>query len=108
MAEFLSRWRAGLSKTSKTAFGRLAGVLGATEIKQETWDELEALLIQADLGIGTTEDVIDSLRHHVQDQGLTRANELYSALRAELRSRLMDVPLMDWSARPTVILVVGV
>jgi len=62
MAELFSRWRAGLSKTSKGAFGRLAGLLGATEIKQETWDELESLLIQADLGIDTTSDVIASLQ----------------------------------------------
>ena len=108
MAELFSRWRAGLSKTSKGAFGRLAGLLGATEIKQETWDELEALLVQADLGIDTTSDVIASLQRLVRDEGLTRANELDSALRAELRSRLATPPVMDYSSRPTVILMVGV
>ncbi len=55
MEDLFSKWRAGLSKTSKSAFGRLANLLGATEINQETWDELEALLIQADLGIETTQ-----------------------------------------------------
>lgn len=108
MAELFSRWRAGLSKTSKGAFGRLAGLLGATEIKPETWDELESLLIQADLGIDTTADVIASLHRLVRDQGLTRANELDSALRAELRSRLETPPVMDFSSKPTVILMVGV
>ena len=108
MAELFSRWRAGLSKTSKGAFGRLAGLLGATEIKQETWDELEALLVQADLGIDTTSDVIASLQRLVRDEGLTRANELDSALRADLRSRLATPPVMDYSSRPTVILMVGV
>ena len=108
MAELFSRWRAGLSKTSKGAFGRLAGLLGATEIKQETWDELESLLIQADLGIDTTSDVIASLQRLVRDEGLTRANELDSALRAELRSRLATPPVLDYSSKPTVILMVGV
>lgn len=108
MAELFSRWRAGLSKTSKGAFGRLAGLLGATEIKPETWDELESLLIQADLGIDTTADVIASLHRLVRDQGLTRANELDSALRAELRSRLETPPVMGFSSKPTVILMVGV
>ncbi|MBI2759285.1 MAG: signal recognition particle-docking protein FtsY [Chloroflexi bacterium] len=108
MAELLSRWRAGLSKTSKSAFGRIAGLLGATEIKQETWDDLESLLIQADLGIETTADVIASLQRLVRERGLTRANELSFALRADLRSRLAAVPVLDWSARPSVILVVGV
>ena len=108
MAELFSRWRAGLSKTSKGAFGRLAGLLGATEIKQETWDELESLLIQADLGIDTTSDVIASLQRLVRDEGLTRANELDSALRAELRSRLATPPVLDYSSKPMVILMVGV
>ena len=108
MAEFFSRWRAGLSKTSKGAFGRLAGLLGATEIKPETWDELESLLIQADLGIDTTSAVIASLQRIVREAGLTRANELYAALRADLRSRLETPPVMDWLSKPTVILMVGV
>jgi fused signal recognition particle receptor len=108
MAELFSRWRAGLSKTSKSAFGRLASLLGATEIKQETWDELESLLVQADLGIDTTTDVISSLQRLVRDQGLTRADELYSALKANLRSRLATPPVMDFSSKPTVILMVGV
>ena len=108
MAEFFSRWRAGLSKTSKGAFGRLAGLLGATEIKPETWDELESLLIQADLGIDTTSAVIASLQRIVREAGLTRANELYAALRVDLRSRLETPPVMDWLSKPTVILMVGV
>lgn len=108
MAELFSRWRTGLSKTSKSAFGRLAGLLGATEIKQETWDELESLLVQADLGIDTTSDVIASLQRLVRDQGLIRSDELYSALKAELRSRLVTPPVLNYSSKPTVILMVGV
>jgi fused signal recognition particle receptor len=97
-----------LSKTSKTAFGRLTGLLGATEIKRETWDELEAILIQADLGIDTTTDVISSLQRVVQEQGLTRASELRTALRMDLRARLTPIPAIHWTARPAVILIVGV
>ncbi len=108
MAELLSRWRAGLSKTSRVAFGRLTGLLGATEIKRETWEELEAILIQADLGMDTAADVISSLQRVVRDRGLTRASELRSVLRSDLRARIMTVPEIHWSARPAVVLVVGV
>ena len=108
MAELFSRWHDGLSKTSKSAFGRLANLLGATEINQGTWDELEALLIQADLGIETTSDVLASLQRFVRDQGLTRANELREALRSDLCSRLVTPPELDWPAHPSVVLVVGV
>src|SRR5512143_2306561 len=108
MTDFLSRWRDGLAKSSKASFGRLAGLLGATEIWPETWDELEAVLIQADLGIETAADVIASLKRAVNERGLTRADELRQALREELRSRLSVAPPLQWSAKPTVVLVVGV
>jgi fused signal recognition particle receptor len=108
MAELFSRWRNGLSKTSKTTFGRLANLLGATEITRDTWDELEALLVQADLGLETASEVLDSLQHLVQTSGLTRANELRVALQAELRKRLETPPALEWQHRPSVILMVGV
>ena len=108
MEELLSRWRDGLAKSSKGAFGRLAGLLGATEIKPETWDALEALLVQADVGIETTTDVVAALRQVVYERGLTRADELRGALREQLRSRLENPPTPAWSARPSVVLIVGV
>jgi fused signal recognition particle receptor len=104
----LSRWRAGLSKTGKAAFGRVASLLGATEITAQIWDDLETLLIQADLGIETTASVIDSLKRITRDRGLLRSEELNSTLRAELRSRLDNPPVLEFSAHPSVILLVGV
>lgn len=108
MADVFAKWRNGLAKTSKTAFGRLATFLGATEITQETWDDLETLLIQADVGIETTSAILDSLRRSVQDQGLTRSEELVEAFRAELRSRLDPAPALHWKDKPSVIMVAGV
>jgi len=108
MVDILSRWRSGLTKTSKAAFGRLAGLLGATEITNETWDGLEALLIQADLGIETATEIIDSLQRTVRTEGLLHSNELESVLRVELRKRLDDPPAIQWRERPSVLLVVGV
>jgi fused signal recognition particle receptor len=108
MADILSRWRNGLAKTSKATFGRIAGLLGATEITAETWDELEALLIQADLGIETSTEVIESLQRLVRIEGLLRSDELERVLRAELRNRLSEPPTVKWSGHPSVLLVVGV
>ncbi|HAV76163.1 MAG TPA: signal recognition particle-docking protein FtsY [Anaerolineae bacterium] len=108
MAEILTKWRSGLAKTSKTAFGRLASILGATEINKEMWDELEALLVQADLGIETTTEILDSLKRFVRTEGLTRSEEIWEALRAELRLRLDNPPALEWTDKPTVIMMVGV
>ena len=109
MNDTFSRWREGLAKSSKSAFGRVASMLGATEIDSETWDDLEALLIQADLGVDTALDIIEALHEHVREKGLLRSDELKTALRAELRARLGEGqgdPLPDET--PSVILLVGV
>lgn len=103
-----SRWRDGLSRTSKAAFGQIATILGATEITEETWDDLEATLIQADLGIETASSVLDALKRLTRTEGWTRSDELFSALKAELRSRLIEPPTLEFTNKPTVILVVGV
>jgi fused signal recognition particle receptor len=108
MADLFSRWKAGLARSSKAAFGRLAGIFGATEISAETWDELEALLIQADMGLETTHSIIGSLQSAVRNQGLTRSSELKTRLEAEMRSRLDEVPPFELTEHPTVVLLVGV
>ncbi|NJC95771.1 MAG: signal recognition particle-docking protein FtsY [Anaerolineales bacterium] len=108
MADLFAKWRTGLAKTSKSAFGRLASVFGATEITRETWDDLETLLVQADLGIETTSEILESLQRLVRTEGLTRSDELSDALRAELRARLDPPPALDWTAKPSVIMMVGV
>ena len=108
MVDIFSRWKDGLSRSSKATFGRLAGLLGASEIKAETWDDLEALLFQADLGLETTQSVLDALKATVRRDGLTRAADLQSVLRSELRSRLISPPAISFAVKPSVILLVGV
>ena len=108
MANLFSRWKESLTRTSKAAFGQLASILGTSEITNETWDDLEALLLQADLGLETTSSVLDSLKRITRTDGLVRANELSAALRQELRARLSTPPALVFDNKPSVILVVGV
>lgn len=103
-----SRWRDGLSRTSKAAFGQIASILGQSEITDETWDDLEATLIQADLGIETASSVLESLKRLTRTEGWTRSEQLFSSLKADLRSRLIQPPVIAFDNKPTVILVVGV
>ena len=103
-----SRWRDGLSRTSKAAFGQIASILGQSEITDETWDDLEATLIQADLGIETASSVLDALKRLTRTEGWTRSEQLFSALKTELRFRLIQPPAITFGNKPTVILVVGV
>jgi fused signal recognition particle receptor len=108
MATIFAKWKDGLAKSSKAAFGQIATILGASEIEPETWDDLEALLIQADLGVDTTDAILDALEQRVDREGLTKAKDLKEALRQELRRTLITPPALDFSAQPTVILIVGV
>lgn len=106
--KFFDKWRAGLEKTRKVTFGRIANFLGTSELDEGTWEDLEALLIQADMGMDTTLVVIDDLRKKVNEHGLTQTDELKSALKDELITRLADPQLPDFSVKPTVIILVGV
>jgi len=103
-----AKWKQGLARTRKTAFGRIATLLGATEITDETWDELEALLIQADLGVETALEVVEALRETTAREALVRSDELEEALHAELRRRLQTPPPLKWENHPSVVLLVGV
>jgi fused signal recognition particle receptor len=109
MSDFFSKWRDGLARTSKAAFGRIATIFGATEIEDETWDELETILVQADVGVDTTQDVIKSLQQTVEEEGLVNTSQLQEALRKELLKRLDVAPDFNPAQyHPAVILLVGV
>jgi fused signal recognition particle receptor len=95
----------GLSKTRKSFFGRIATMLGGSEIDEDTWDDIEAILIQADLGVQTTERVIKELK----SRGITREDELQEALREVLLSLLAFPPPLDISGRElSIMMIVGV
>ncbi|GAP20981.1 signal recognition particle-docking protein FtsY [Leptolinea tardivitalis] len=109
MADIFSKWFNGLERTRKQTFGRISSLLGTSEITNDTWDDLEAALIQADMGLETTQSVIESLKATVDKEGLTHAPELQEKLREELINRLDPAPESLIPAdRPAVILLVGV
>jgi len=111
MAEFLSKWMKGLDKTRKVTFSRLASVLGTNEIDEYLWDDLEAILIQADIGVETSNEIIESLKKTVLDQGLYKSSDLVAYLKNELIQRLPESrdPLDESEKiKPYVILMVGV
>src|SRR5512137_110014 len=98
--------RDSLAKTRNAVFGKVVTLLGQSEVTPELWDELEALLIQADIGVNTTLELLDRLRNRATSEGITRAEMLKSTLKAELRAMLGDTKPMEVdSARPlTVVL----
>ena len=102
-------FRNGLAKTRQSFFGRISQMLGNSEITEETWDDVEALLIQADMGVPTTQRVLSELQAKVRKEGITRSDQINKALKEVLRSLLTEPPVPNISGRPlSIILIVGV
>jgi len=102
--------RSGLYKTKTSFFGRISSLLKANEITDDTWDDLEALLIQADVGVETSLDLIEHLREAGQAQGARTSNDLEMLLRERL-TEILRAPqhaYLDGERTTHVVLVVGV
>lgn len=95
----------GLAKTRKSFFGRIANMLGNSEIDSDTWDDIEAILIQADVGVETTGRIIKELK----SRGITKNDVLQTQLREVMASLLRTPPTLNISGRElSIMLVVGV
>lgn len=84
-------------------------MLGNTDIDDDTWDDVEALLIQADIGVDTTARVLDDVRARVRREGVTRADQINKVLKSSLASLLSLPTEPNISGRPlSIVLIVGV
>ncbi|CAN5529249.1 hypothetical protein BH10ACT7_BH10ACT7_04820 [soil metagenome] len=87
----------------------LKGMFARPTIDEETWEHLEDALISADFGPDITDSVIDELRASVAKFKTTDPEDLKRMLRETLEERLARLdPTLHLSARPAVVLVVGV
>ncbi|WP_419804112.1 signal recognition particle-docking protein FtsY [Terriglobus sp.] len=109
-ASFLDRMRTAASRTRESLSSSLDSVLSlGRAVDEETLEELEAVLLTADLGVTTTNEVIGNLRARALREKATGA-ELKGMLREELRRILdaVDQPTNHPAHAPEVIMMVGV
>ena len=99
-----------LSRTRTSFFGRIAGLFTGRQITEETWEELEELLIQADMGVTTTMDLVEWLREASTARGARTAEDVEKLLQARLVEMLNEKqePYLAGARRLNVVLVVGV
>ena len=113
----------GLTRTKRGFFQQIVSLFEVDEITEDIWEELETLLIQADVGVDTTVIVLDRLKQRVLADRLKKPSAVYQALQDEL-VWVLEKPERDQAARrngsapqlegeavearPYVILVVGV
>ncbi|MDY1004042.1 MULTISPECIES: signal recognition particle-docking protein FtsY [Curtobacterium] len=88
---------------------RLRGLFQRKTIDETTWEDLETALIGADFGPDISEEIIEDLRARVERYGTTDPADLNRMLREVLEERLSKLDTtLKLSARPAVVLVVGV
>ncbi|MRR57133.1 MAG: signal recognition particle-docking protein FtsY [Deltaproteobacteria bacterium] len=108
---FFERLKQGLRKTHEGLVGRIdALLLGKKKIDSATLEELEEILITADIGVATTVELVRSLEQRLNRNELQDGEALKKALREEMLARLErhSAPLDTGSASPFVIMVIGV
>lgn len=100
-----------VEKTRSTWFSRVAGVFSRPDLDAELWDELEEVLISADVGVPTTERLLDHLREQVRERRISEPGLAMDLLR-ERMLQILEVEgaseRLSVSDPPLVLLMVGV
>lgn len=109
----IGKLRGRLSK-SQNVFGRsVLGMLSAGDLDDDAWEDIETQLIQADLGVKITTNVVDELREMIAERGVSSEDEARAMLRecliAACKPELdRSIKAMPYDGKPAVVLVVGV
>lgn len=106
---FLTKLFCGLSKTKSALVGRLSGLfMGAGELDDDFYDELEEILIEADVGAGATEDILDELRARTKEAKIREAAPAREILFSIMREMVGEFEPLHLENAPAVVLVIGV
>lgn len=106
---FLDKLKSGLSKTKKALFGQIEELVKVfVKVDEELLEELEELLICADVGVMAAENIIEELREQVKDGRLKEKDQVMDALRSILREMIGEGEPLKLETQPSVILVIGV
>jgi fused signal recognition particle receptor len=109
----LERLRGRLAR-SRSGFGQgLLGLLGAGDMDEESWEDVETMLLQADLGPDTTVELVETLRTEMARRAVRTPDDARALLRDVLTEALRtdldrSVRALPHDGRPAVLLIVGV
>ena len=106
---FFEKLKNGLFKTKTAIVDKIDNLFKSfVRIDEDLFDELEELLISADIGVNTTEEILDELRDHVKENRLKDPKDVKNELLVILRTLIGEHEPLDLSTTPSVILVIGV
>jgi len=103
------RLKAGLSKTRQNLGGQISSLFSGGKIDDDTYEELEAILLTSDVGVAATQKLLDNLKARVKKERLEDTTALKAALKTELHTILAPLEVsLDTSAHtPFVIMMAG-
>lgn len=106
---FFDKLKNGLTKTKSAIFSQMDSLFKTfVAIDEEMLEELEELLIAADVGAATTEDIITQLKDRIATEALTEASQAKKALADILESTIGEGEPLKLDTKPSIILVIGV
>ena len=106
---FLAKLRAALSKTKKAIFGSIDSLLKMfVRVDEDLLEELEELLITADVGVATTEEILDRLREEIKEGRLKEPAQIKDCLKDIITELIGEGDTLHLDTTPSVVLVIGV
>ncbi|MBR7181267.1 MAG: signal recognition particle-docking protein FtsY [Clostridia bacterium] len=106
---FLAKLKEGLAKTKKAIFGGIDALLKMfVRVDEDLLEELEELLITSDVGVATTEEILDRLRAAIKDGRLKDPKDIKARLKEIIVDLVGESGTLKLDTTPSVILVIGV
>ena len=107
---FFEKLKQGLAKTKDAFVGRINNLFRSfTRVDEDMMEELEEILITADIGVEVTENILDTLRDRIKDEHITDPEETKKVLFEILKDMIGEgEPIAEEKGAMTVILVIGV
>ncbi len=106
---FLDKLKAGLQKTKNALFSPIDQMLKAfAKVDEDLLEELEEMLICADVGAGATDEIIEKLRDDIKEEKIKEADEVRAFLKNNLKEMIGEGAPLVLDTKPSVILVIGV
>jgi fused signal recognition particle receptor len=111
--DLLKKTEPGVKRSKETWFGKIANIFNRDTFGDEVWEELEELLVSADVGVETTNKLLSEVRQRVKTDKLSEVSQIRETLKDEMVN-LLNIPRIANSTPeqsrefPHIILVVGV
>ena len=109
MALFRRKMNRGLQKTRDNFSGNLDNVLGSFEsIDEDLYEELVEVLVMSDVGVMTSEQIVEETKERVKSAGISNPAEVREVIKQVVADMLGKDETIDFLTTPAVILVIGV